>query len=150
MSGYTIDVDSPKPRPFQQVSTHLAQGARKGVTAVTSVWDDFRAFINKGNVVDLAVGLVIGSAFTAVVNSVVSDLFTPLIALGLQSTSLPNSFIVMACPKTPGSNNREPIASCTGVNSVYGTVVQANTAGAVRISTYYRLRGIMETSYRIQ
>jgi large conductance mechanosensitive channel len=41
---------------------------------------DFRKFILRGNVVDLAVAVVIGAAFGAVVNSLVSDLITPLIA----------------------------------------------------------------------
>lgn len=40
----------------------------------------FKQFILRGNVVDLAVGVVIGAAFTALVNSLVKDLFTPLIA----------------------------------------------------------------------
>ncbi len=40
----------------------------------------FRDFILRGNVVDLAVGIMIGAAFTAVVNSLVSGLLTPLIA----------------------------------------------------------------------
>src|SRR5215470_9732195 len=39
----------------------------------------FRAFILRGNVVDLAVGIVIGAAFTTVVNGFVSDIITPLI-----------------------------------------------------------------------
>jgi len=39
----------------------------------------FKAFILRGNVVDLAVGIVIGAAFTAVVNGLVSDIITPLI-----------------------------------------------------------------------
>ena len=39
----------------------------------------FREFILRGNVVDLAVGIVIGAAFTAVVNGMVSDIVTPLI-----------------------------------------------------------------------
>jgi hypothetical protein len=38
--------------------------------------DEFRAFIMRGNVVDLAVGIIIGVAFTAVVNSLVKDIFT--------------------------------------------------------------------------
>ncbi len=42
---------------------------------------DFRKFILRGNVVDLAVGIVIGAAFTAVVTTVVADIFTPLIGL---------------------------------------------------------------------
>lgn len=41
---------------------------------------EFKKFILRGNVVDLAVAVVIGAAFTAVVNSVVKDLLTPLIA----------------------------------------------------------------------
>jgi large conductance mechanosensitive channel len=41
---------------------------------------EFRAFILRGNVVDLAVAVVIGTAFTAVVNALVKDLITPIIA----------------------------------------------------------------------
>jgi large conductance mechanosensitive channel len=41
---------------------------------------EFRAFVLRGNMVDLAVAVVIGTAFTAVVNALVKDLFTPLIA----------------------------------------------------------------------
>lgn len=41
---------------------------------------EFKTFILKGNVVDLAVGVVIGVAFTAVVNGFVKDIITPLIA----------------------------------------------------------------------
>ena len=41
----------------------------------------FKAFILRGNVVDLAVGIMIGAAFTAVVNGLVSDVITPLIPL---------------------------------------------------------------------
>src|SRR5688572_30612200 len=41
---------------------------------------EFREFILRGNVVDLAVAVVIGTAFTALVQSMVKDLFTPLIA----------------------------------------------------------------------
>ena len=42
---------------------------------------EFKAFISKGNVLDMAVGLIIGSAFTAIVNSVVGDLLMPVIGL---------------------------------------------------------------------
>jgi large conductance mechanosensitive channel len=45
------------------------------------VLKDFKAFILRGSVVDLAVGIVIGAAFTAVVTAFVSDLLTPLIAI---------------------------------------------------------------------
>jgi large conductance mechanosensitive channel len=42
--------------------------------------DEFRAFILRGNVIDLAVAVVIGAAFTAIINSLVADLITPFIA----------------------------------------------------------------------
>jgi large conductance mechanosensitive channel len=42
---------------------------------------EFKEFILRGNVIDLAVGVVIGSAFTAIVNSIVEGLLTPLVSL---------------------------------------------------------------------
>lgn len=42
--------------------------------------NEFKKFILRGNVVDLAVGIVIGSSFTAVVNSFVRDIITPLVS----------------------------------------------------------------------
>lgn len=47
----------------------------------STFWQDFKAFISRGNIVDLAVGLVVGAAFTAIVNSLVNDIIKPLIAL---------------------------------------------------------------------
>lgn len=43
--------------------------------------NEFKAFIAKGNVLDLAVGIIIGAAFTAIVTSLVDDLVNPLIGL---------------------------------------------------------------------
>ena len=45
------------------------------------MFKEFRDFIAKGNMLDLAVGIVIGAAFTAIVNSLVKDLITPLLGL---------------------------------------------------------------------
>lgn len=42
---------------------------------------EFRAFALKGNVVDVAIGVVVGSSFTAIVNSLVGDVITPLLTL---------------------------------------------------------------------
>ena len=44
------------------------------------LFKEFKEFAFKGNVIDMAVGVVIGSAFTGIVTSVVNDLFTPIIA----------------------------------------------------------------------
>jgi large conductance mechanosensitive channel len=46
-----------------------------------SVLNDFKKFLFRGNVVDLAVAVVVGTAFTAVVKALVTDIFTPIIAL---------------------------------------------------------------------
>lgn len=46
-----------------------------------SIIAEFKEFISKGNVVDMAVGVIIGSAFTAIVNSLVADIFTPIIGI---------------------------------------------------------------------
>jgi large conductance mechanosensitive channel len=43
--------------------------------------NEFKAFISKGNVLDLAVGIIIGAAFTAIVTSLVDDLIKPLIGM---------------------------------------------------------------------
>ena len=43
--------------------------------------NEFREFISRGNVVDLAVGVIIGSSFTAIVNSLVNDIFMPFIGM---------------------------------------------------------------------
>ena len=55
--------------------------------------NEFKAFIAKGNVVDLAVGIIIGAAFTAIVNSLVGDLINPIIGLILGNVDFSNLFI---------------------------------------------------------
>lgn len=47
----------------------------------STFFKDFKAFISRGNILDLAIGVVIGAAFTAIVNSLVNDIIKPLIAL---------------------------------------------------------------------
>ena len=56
---------------------------------------DFRDFIAKGNVMDLAVGIIIGAAFTAIVGSLVSDLINPVIGLILGGVDFSNMFVVL-------------------------------------------------------
>lgn len=49
--------------------------------------DEFKTFIMRGNVLDMAVGVVVGSAFTAIVTSIVENLLTPIIGLLLPSST---------------------------------------------------------------
>lgn len=45
---------------------------------------EFKEFISRGNVLDMAVGIIIGSAFTSIVNSLVTDILTPIITAGTE------------------------------------------------------------------
>lgn len=54
---------------------------------------EFRAFIMRGNVVDLAVGIIIGAAFTGIVSSLVKDIFNPFLGLLTGGLDFSNLFI---------------------------------------------------------
>lgn len=57
---------------------------------------EFKAFIMRGSVIDLAVGIVIGAAFTAIVSSAVEDLLNPIIGLLMGGIDFSNLFIVLS------------------------------------------------------
>jgi len=57
--------------------------------------NEFKDFIAKGNVMDLAVGIIIGAAFAAIVGSLVSDLINPIIGLILGGVDFTNMFVVL-------------------------------------------------------
>lgn len=59
----------------------MAKEKTKKEKKKSSFWKDFKAFISRGNIVDLAVAVVVGAAFTAIVNSLVNDIIKPLITL---------------------------------------------------------------------
>lgn len=80
---------------------------------------EFREFAVKGNVVDMAVGIIIGAAFTAIVNSLVRDIFTPLISLATGGLNFSNQFVILR--------------DGTG-NGNYATLEQAQAAGALTLN----------------
>ena len=59
------------------------------------MWREFRDFAVRGNVVDLAVGLILGAAFTTIVNSLVNDLLMPPIGLLLGGIDFSDFFITL-------------------------------------------------------
>lgn len=59
---------------------------------------EFRDFALRGNVIDLAVGVIIGAAFGAIVSSIVDDIFMPVIGLILSGLDFSNLFIVLNNP----------------------------------------------------
>mgnify|MGYP001535946423 FL=1 len=77
--------------------------------------DEFKVFIMRGNVIDLAVGVIIGGAFQSIVKSLVDDIFMPIISLATKGIDFSNWFIALDGNK-------------------YGTLAQAQEAGAAVIS----------------
>jgi large conductance mechanosensitive channel len=65
------------------------------------LWNDFKQFALKGNVVDLAVAVVVGGAFSGVVNALVADIIQPFIALIGPSNSFGSETIVLRATSTP-------------------------------------------------
>ena len=66
--------------PAESNESRLGRGLRAGGEHAGGLLREFKAFLLRGNVVDLAVGVIIGVAFSGVVQALVKDLITPLIA----------------------------------------------------------------------
>src|SRR5580692_10763530 len=79
------------------------------------MWREFRDFAVRGNVVDLAVGLILGAAFTTIVNSLVNDVIMPPIGLLLGGIDFSDFFVTIK-------------------GASYPTVAAAKAAGAVTIN----------------
>lgn len=63
---------------------------------------DFKSFIMRGNVVDMAVGIVIGAAFSSIVTSLVSNVIMPPIGLLLGKVDFSNLYLLLQSGSTPG------------------------------------------------
>ncbi|MBR5826908.1 MAG: large conductance mechanosensitive channel protein MscL [Clostridia bacterium] len=63
---------------------------------------EFKKFIMRGNVIDLAVGVIIGGAFQAIVNSLVNDIVSPVISLATKGINFADKFILLS-PAPEGS-----------------------------------------------
>ena len=66
-----------------------------------ALWADFKKFSFKGNVVDLAVGVIIGAAFGKIVTALVADIVMPLVALVMPSGDWRNAGVVLKAGATP-------------------------------------------------
>ncbi|MGH7509161.1 MAG: large conductance mechanosensitive channel protein MscL [Gemmatimonadales bacterium] len=81
---------------------------------------EFKAFALRGNVVDLAVGIIIGGAFGTIVKSLVDDVIMPPIGLALGNVDFSNLFLLLQ----PGLDVPPP----------YASLAEAKAAGAVTIN----------------
>jgi large conductance mechanosensitive channel len=66
------------------------------------MWKEFKNFIMKGSAVELAIGIIIGVAFGAIITSLVNDIIMPPIGLGLGKVDFTNLFIVLKQGSTAG------------------------------------------------
>jgi large conductance mechanosensitive channel len=81
---------------------------------------DFKAFIMRGSVVDLAVGVIIGAAFGSIVKSMVDDILMPPIGLATGGIDFANKFVVLK----EGAKAAAP----------YASLAEAKAAGAVTMN----------------
>ena len=88
----------------------------------STFWKDFKAFISRGNIVDLAVGLVVAAAFTAIVNSLVNDIIKPLIAL-LVGNNFSELVVVLRPETTKIVEGVEVVTEAITLN--YGNLIMA-------------------------
>ena len=87
--------------------------------------NDFKAFAFKGNMMDLAIGMIIGAAFTALVNSVVSNLFMPIISLFTGGIDFSNLYLPLSVGSKDAFMAGADIATARAAGSVlpYGTFI---------------------------
>lgn len=84
------------------------------------MFKEFKAFIMRGNVLDLAVGIIIGAAFGTIVKSLVDDVIMPPIGLALGNVDFANLFVILK--------------EGTKAASPYATLADAQAAGAVTLN----------------
>ena len=81
--------------------------------------NEFREFIAKGNVMDLAVGVIIGAAFQKIVDSLVNDVVMPVVGLATGGTDFSNLFVLLR----QGPKAAAPYASLAEAKAAGATVV---------------------------
>ena len=95
--------------------------------------EDFKKFINQGNVLDLAVGLVIGAAFAVVINAFVEGLINPLIGLILPNTgSLQEASFSISDSTFRGGAPVHPLEGAVGHRRRRRTDQRGEDGGAAR------------------
>ncbi|WP_200303352.1 large conductance mechanosensitive channel protein MscL [Streptomyces adelaidensis] len=105
-----------------------------------SVWEGFKAFLMRGNVVDLAVAVVIGAAFTNIVNSVVQGIINPLV--GAIGTKDLDSYAY--CLKDPCTGSG---VDSTGIQIRWGSVLGATLSFVITAAVVYFLMVLPMAKY---
>ncbi|MEU3251260.1 large conductance mechanosensitive channel protein MscL [Streptomyces sp. NPDC006997] len=106
-----------------------------------SVWQGFKTFLMRGNVIDLAVAVVIGAAFTNIVNSVVKGVINPLVgAIGTQNLDHYRS-----CLKGPCDVAED--GTVTGVTILWGSVLGATLTFVITAAVVYFIMVLPMSKY---
>src|SRR5215472_1992160 len=87
------------------------------------MYEEFKKFAMRGNVIDLAVGVIIGASFTGIVNSLVKDVIMPPIGLALGGVDFSNFFLVLKGDR--GVDTLSAAAAAKDVTINYGLFVNA-------------------------
>lgn len=88
------------------------------------MFSEFKTFIARGNVVELAVGIIIGAAFTAIVNSVVVDLINPIIGLLTGGVDFTDKYVVLS-GEVPAGASLEVARTSGAAIFAYGAFAMA-------------------------
>jgi large conductance mechanosensitive channel len=88
------------------------------------MFKEFKAFIARGNVMDMAVGIIVGAAFTAIVKSMVGDLINPIIGLFLGGIDFTNNYVVLS-GDVPGGASLEAAREAGAAIFAYGAFLMA-------------------------
>ena len=100
-------------------------GAHRTVSRVRGeMLKEFKDFIAKGNVMDMAVGIIIGAAFTAIVSSLVADLINPFIGLFMGGIDFTNMYFVLSGDVPEGASLEAARESGAAVFA-YGAFIMA-------------------------
>lgn len=88
------------------------------------MFKEFKDFISRGNVVDMAVGVIIGGAFGKIVSSLVSEVFTPLISLLTGGVNFSNAKLVLRAAETTVDEAGELVELVPALTMNYGMFIQ--------------------------
>lgn len=95
--------------------------------ALNKLWGEFKKFITRGNVIDLAVGVVVGAAFTAIVTSLTNDIIMPLInwAVGGDEGGLSSLCTVLKAVYMKDADGNDVLDLANSLVINWGTFIQA-------------------------
>lgn len=106
---------------------------------------EFREFAIKGNMVDMAVGIIIGAAFGAVVQSLVDNIFMPVIAALFGTPDFGNLFLLLRNPKGETYATVKAARDAGAVVFAYGLFINTIvTFLGVAVATFMLVKGINE------